>query len=58
MLWGGKLHWKSAAWRPIDGQILTDQGTSRSVQHAEVHAARLAIEQSQKQGYVRIYSDL
>jgi hypothetical protein len=32
----------------------------RSVQHAEVHAARLAIEQSHKEGYkvVRIYSDL
>jgi hypothetical protein len=21
MLWGGKLHWKSAAWGPTDGQI-------------------------------------
>jgi hypothetical protein len=45
--------------RPSDVQILTDQGTGRSAQHAEVHAARLAIEQSQKEGYkiVRIYSD-
>jgi hypothetical protein len=41
----------------MDRQILTDQGMGRSVQHAEVHAARLAIEQSQKEGYktVRIY---
>jgi hypothetical protein len=60
MLQGGKLHWKSAAWRPTDGQILTGQGMGRSVQHAEVHAARLAIEQSHKEGcqIVRIYSDL
>jgi ribonuclease HI len=60
MLQGGKLHWKSAAWRPTDGQILTGQGMGRSVQHAEVHTARLAIEQSHKEGcqIVRIYSDL
>jgi ribonuclease HI len=59
MFQGGKLCWKSAAWGPTDGQILTDQGMGRSEQHAEVHAARLAIEQSQKEGYkiVRIYSD-
>jgi hypothetical protein len=44
MLRSDKLHWKSAAWRLTDGQILTDQGTGRSAQHAEVHAARLAIE--------------
>jgi hypothetical protein len=50
MLRSGKLHWKSAAWRPMDGQILTDQGTGRSAQHAEVHAARLATEQSHKEG--------
>jgi hypothetical protein len=31
MLQGGKLHWKSATWRPTDGQILTDQGMGRSV---------------------------
>jgi hypothetical protein len=29
MLQSGKLHWKSAAWRPKDGQILTDQSTGR-----------------------------
>jgi hypothetical protein len=60
MLQSGKLHWESAAWRPMDGQILTDQGTGRSAQHAEVHAARLAIGQSHKEGHkiVRIYSDL
>jgi ribonuclease HI len=60
MLRGGKLHWKSAAWSPTDGQILTGQGTGRSAQQAEVHAARLAIEQSHKEGYkiVRIHSDL
>jgi hypothetical protein len=43
----------------MDGQTLTDQGMGRSVQHEEVHAAILAIEQSHKEVYkfVRIYSD-
>jgi hypothetical protein len=51
--------WKSAAWRPLDGHILQDQGTSKSAQRAKVHAARLAICCSLKEGHkiVRIYSD-
>lgn len=45
---GGKVHWKAAAYRPEDGQIITDQGTEKSAQHMEVIAAVLAVRQTKK----------
>lgn len=36
-----KVHWKAAAFRPGDGLVITESGTERSGQHAEVIAALL-----------------
>ena len=47
---GNKVHWKAAAYRPEDGQIITDQGTEKSAQHAEVIATVLAVRQTIKEG--------
>ncbi|XP_059120184.1 uncharacterized protein LOC131911818 [Peromyscus eremicus] len=50
-----KVRWKAAAYRPGDGMVITDQGTDKSAQHAEVIAALLAIRQTIKDNYKQIY---
>lgn len=51
--------WKAAAFRPSDGKILTQQGTNKSAQHAEVWAALLAARQvkEDKDVAMTIYTD-
>ncbi|XP_052602440.1 uncharacterized protein LOC128115609 [Peromyscus californicus insignis] len=50
-----KVRWRAAAYRPGDGMVITDQGTDKSAQHAEVIAALLAIRQTIKDNYKQIY---
>lgn len=53
------VRWKAAAFRPSDGKILTQEGTDKSAQHAEIWAALLAVEQVAKEGdnFLTIYTD-
>ncbi|XP_029424789.1 uncharacterized protein LOC115072250 [Nannospalax galili] len=55
----GKIHWKAAAFRPFDGKILQESDTGKSAQHAEVIAAKLAVQQSfdEKQKVCYIFTD-
>ncbi|XP_010610954.3 uncharacterized protein LOC104854215 [Fukomys damarensis] len=54
-----KISWKAAAYRPEDGKIITDQGTGKSAQHAEVLAALLAARQTKLENkrVLHLYTD-